>query len=55
MQVKVKQDCVGFFGGKLRKEGEIFELGDNKFSESWMEKLEDKAKPEVVKRTKRSE
>lgn len=55
MQVKVKQDCKGFLGGKLRKQGESFELGDNKFSDTWMIKTEEKAKPAAKKTQKRSD
>lgn len=55
MLVKVKQDCVGFIYGKLRKEGETFILEDEKqFSKNWMIELKED-KPVVKKSVKQSD
>ena len=50
--MKVRAIRLGYYNHKRRREGEIFELLDDKsFSNRWMEKLEGatpKAKPKVV-------
>jgi len=50
--MKVRAIRLGYYNHKRRREGEIFELLDDKsFSNKWMEKLEGatrKAKPKVV-------
>lgn len=47
MKVRVKRDCVGFFGGIYRRAGQVFELDNEKqLSNKWMEVIEKpKAKP----------
>lgn len=42
MIVEVKKGKTGFILGKLMRQGEEFELGKNKFSKNWMEKVIEK-------------
>jgi len=59
MRVKVKPTCLGYYGDKRRREGEVFDLVprqdrkgkiitvEEQFSEVWMEKVDD-ATPEFA-------
>jgi hypothetical protein len=46
MKVRVKQGFTGFYGGKLRYEGEEFEVLDQQSVGKWMEVLEKADEPE---------
>ncbi len=40
----VKAISRGFFGGKLRQVGDVFDCPSDAFSENWMEKIKGKPK-----------
>ncbi len=44
--VKVKATQKGYFGGKLRQEGDTFSINEKEFSKKWMEKVDGRKKAE---------
>lgn len=46
--MKVKATQKGYFGGKLRREDDVFECEEKEFSKKWMEKVDGRKKADKV-------